>query len=122
MTCWSSAPPARYADHTASGTALPPRLWMRPGNSSPAPPSSLSSPAPPYNFATLPQVEDVDAFWDMKQRGVAYKRPDRYVDLVLPKNSFIAAFIGGLVVNTRMNFLGGFLAIGACLVPSSSDR
>ena len=31
----------------------------------------------------------------MKQRGVAYHRPDRYVDLVLPKNSFIGAFIGG---------------------------
>ncbi|MGE3988745.1 cbb3-type cytochrome c oxidase subunit I [Pseudorhodoplanes sp.] len=56
---------------------------------------ATSSPAPPYNFATLPQVGDTDAFWDMKQRGVAYKRPDRYVDLVLPRNTFIAAFIGG---------------------------
>ena len=56
---------------------------------------ATSSPPAPYNFAVLPQVRSVDAFWDMKQRGVAYHRPDRYVDLVLPKNSFIGAFIGG---------------------------
>jgi cytochrome o ubiquinol oxidase subunit 1 len=56
---------------------------------------ATSSPPAPYNFAVLPQVRSVDAFWDMKQRGVAYQRPDRYVDLVLPKNSFIGAFIGG---------------------------
>ena len=36
-----------------------------------------------------------DAFWDLKQRGIAWKRPDFYVDLVLPKNSFVGAFIGG---------------------------
>jgi cytochrome o ubiquinol oxidase subunit I len=54
-----------------------------------------SSPPAPYNFAVLPQVESVDAFWDMKQRGVAYRRPDHYVEIVLPKNTFIGAFIGG---------------------------
>jgi cytochrome o ubiquinol oxidase subunit I len=31
----------------------------------------------------------------MKQRGLVYQRLDRYVDLVLPKNSFIGAFIAG---------------------------
>jgi cytochrome o ubiquinol oxidase subunit I len=56
---------------------------------------ATSSPPAPYNFALLPQVRSVDGFWDMKQRGVAYQRPDRYIDLVLPKNSFIGAFIGG---------------------------
>jgi cytochrome o ubiquinol oxidase subunit 1 len=54
-----------------------------------------SSPPAPYNFAVLPQVQSIDAFWDMKQRGVAYKRPKRYSEIVLPKNSFIALFIGG---------------------------
>jgi cytochrome o ubiquinol oxidase subunit 1 len=53
-----------------------------------------SSPAAPYNFAVLPEVQGIDAFWDMKQRGVAYQRPDHYVELILPKNSFIGAFIG----------------------------
>lgn len=56
---------------------------------------ATSSPAAPYNFAVLPQVQSIDAFWDMKRRGVAYKRPDRYVDITLPKNTFIGAFIGG---------------------------
>ena len=58
-----------------------------------------------YNFAMLPQVRSVDAFWDMKRRGVAYQRPDLYVDLVLPKNSFIAAFIG------RAGFVFGFAMV-----------
>jgi cytochrome o ubiquinol oxidase subunit I len=56
---------------------------------------ATSSPPAPYNFAVLPRVRSADAFWDMKQRGLADRRPDRYVDLVLPKNSFIGAFIGG---------------------------
>jgi cytochrome o ubiquinol oxidase subunit 1 len=43
----------------------------------------------------LPQVETVDAWWDMKQRGVAYQRPAKYEAITLPKNSFIGAFIGG---------------------------
>jgi cytochrome o ubiquinol oxidase subunit 1 len=54
-----------------------------------------SSPPAPYNFALVPQVQSIDAFWDMKQRGVAYERPDRYVDIVLPKNTFLSAVIGG---------------------------
>ncbi len=54
-----------------------------------------SSPPAPYNFALVPQVQSIDAFWDMKQRGVAYERPDRYVDITLPKNTFLSAVIGG---------------------------
>jgi len=56
---------------------------------------ATSSPAAPYNFAVLPQVQSVDAWWDMKARGVAYKRPQQYEDITLPKNTFIAAVIGG---------------------------
>jgi cytochrome o ubiquinol oxidase subunit 1 len=66
---------------------------------------ATSSPAAPYNFAVLPQVQSIDAWWDMKQRGVAYQRPDRYVPLVLPKNSFIGAFIGGV------SFVFGFAMV-----------
>jgi cytochrome o ubiquinol oxidase subunit 1 len=56
---------------------------------------ATSSPPAPYNFAVLPQVQSIDTFWDMKQRGVAYNRPDHYVDIVLPKSTFIGPFIGG---------------------------
>ena len=34
---------------------------------------STSSPPPAYNFAFTPIVHDIDAWWDMKQRG--YHRP-----------------------------------------------
>jgi cytochrome o ubiquinol oxidase subunit 1 len=56
---------------------------------------ATSSPAAPYNFAVLPQVQSIDAFWDMKKRGVAYQRPASYTDIVLLKNSIVGAFIGG---------------------------
>jgi cytochrome o ubiquinol oxidase subunit 1 len=55
-----------------------------------------SSPPAPYNFAVLPEIHDREAFLDMKQRGVAYKRPAKYHDILLPKNSSIGLFIGGL--------------------------
>src|ERR1700691_2174264 len=38
---------------------------------------STSSPPPAYNFAVLPQVESLDAFWAMKQRGSSRLR-ERY--------------------------------------------
>ena len=36
---------------------------------------ATSSPPPPYNFAVLPRVETIDAFWEMKRRGLAGERP-----------------------------------------------
>jgi cytochrome o ubiquinol oxidase subunit 1 len=35
----------------------------------------------------LPDVRDIDAFSDMKSRGVAYHKPDRYSDIDIPKNT-----------------------------------
>jgi cytochrome o ubiquinol oxidase subunit I len=66
---------------------------------------ATSSPPAPYNFAILPEVESIDAFWDMKRRGVARERPDRYEPILLPKNSFIPLFIGGTA------FVFGFAVI-----------
>src|SRR5207237_3413243 len=31
---------------------------------------ATSSPPPAYNFAVLPRVETIDAFWEMKRRGL----------------------------------------------------
>ena len=32
---------------------------------------ATSSPPPAYNFAVLPRVETIDAFWEMKRKGLA---------------------------------------------------
>jgi cytochrome o ubiquinol oxidase subunit 1 len=55
-----------------------------------------ASPAAPYNFAVIPEVRSLDAFHDMKARGVADRRPERYEDIVMPKNSAFGVVIGGL--------------------------
>jgi cytochrome o ubiquinol oxidase subunit 1 len=55
---------------------------------------STASPPPAYNFAVLPQVESLDAFWAMKQRGPAVP-VDHYESIEVPSNSpngFITAF------------------------------
>ena len=55
-----------------------------------------SSPPAPYNFAVIPEVRERDAFLDMKTRGVAYVRPTRYADIVVPKNSAFGVVVGAL--------------------------
>jgi cytochrome o ubiquinol oxidase subunit 1 len=55
---------------------------------------ATSSPPPPYNFAVLPQVETIDAFWEMKRKGLAAVEPV-YETIEMPRNSptgFITAF------------------------------
>jgi cytochrome o ubiquinol oxidase subunit I len=52
------------------------------------------SPPPAYNFAVLPRVETIDAFWEMKRKG---RRPVEavYEAIHMPRNSptgFITAF------------------------------
>jgi cytochrome o ubiquinol oxidase subunit 1 len=64
-----------------------------------------ASPAAPYNFAVVPAVHDRDEFLGMKERGVAYRRPDRYQDIVMPKNSAFGVVLGAL------SFLLGFAVI-----------
>jgi|YelNatPaOPRAMG01_1025707.scaffolds.fasta_scaffold00811_13 cytochrome o ubiquinol oxidase subunit 1 len=64
-----------------------------------------SSPPPPYNFPNIPVVRDVDAFMDMKERGVAYQRPAEYHDIEMPKNAPHGLIIGGLA------FVFGFAMI-----------
>src|SRR5215475_10393514 len=55
---------------------------------------STTSPPPAYNFAVLPRVETIDAFWHMKRTGRAAVEP-AYEAIELPRNSpagFITAF------------------------------
>jgi cytochrome o ubiquinol oxidase subunit 1 len=60
---------------------------------------STASPPPAYNFAVLPTVETIDAFWHMKHTG----RPPRasaYEAIEMPRNSpagFITAFFATIM-------------------------
>jgi cytochrome o ubiquinol oxidase subunit 1 len=56
---------------------------------------STSSPPPAYNFAVLPNVESVDAFWHMKRSGRRPPAEPAYEAIEMPHNSpagFITAF------------------------------
>ncbi|WP_329743562.1 cytochrome o ubiquinol oxidase subunit I [Dyella sp. A6] len=57
---------------------------------------STASPAPFYNFATIPHITSLEQHWDDKTTGVAYRKPERYEDIHMPKNTpagiVIAAF------------------------------
>ena len=53
---------------------------------------ATSSPPAPYNFAIIPVVRKIDAFLDLKEKGV--ERPDRYQDIAMPRNTGKGFLIG----------------------------
>jgi len=65
---------------------------------------ATSSPPPPYNFAVLPRVETIDAFWEMKRRGVTRVEPT-YETIEVPRNTPIGFLIAFFAV------VAGFSAI-----------
>jgi cytochrome o ubiquinol oxidase subunit 1 len=55
---------------------------------------ATTSPPPAYNFAVLPRVETIDAFWHMKRTGRRLLEPE-YETIEMPRNSptgFVTAF------------------------------
>ncbi|MGA9262375.1 MAG: hypothetical protein WBV95_10415, partial [Desulfobacterales bacterium] len=58
-----------------------------------------------YNFAKTPVVHDIDAFMDMKEKGIAYKPPDRYHDIFMPRKTGKGFVIGVL------SFVFGFAMV-----------
>lgn len=66
---------------------------------------STSSPPPFYNFAIVPHVQKLDAFWDMKQRGELLHYPQQYTPIHMPKNTAAGVIIAFFLT------LFGFAAI-----------
>lgn len=56
---------------------------------------STSSPPPEYNFAVQPVVTSLDAFRELKDSGAAYRWPERYEDIEVPRNSVTGLALGG---------------------------
>lgn len=78
---------------------------------------ATSSPPAIYNFPKIPVVDDIDAFVDMKEKGVAYRQPDHYDDIEMPKNAPHGLILGGLafVFGFAMVWYIWWLAILAAL-------
>ncbi len=56
---------------------------------------STSSPPPAYNFAFTPIIHQLDAWWDMKQRG--YERPTSgYIPIHMPANTGAGVILAGI--------------------------
>ncbi|ANF59396.1 cytochrome o ubiquinol oxidase subunit I [Halotalea alkalilenta] len=66
---------------------------------------SISSPAPFYNFAETPVVHERDAFWDMKEKGTAYKRPEKYQPIHMPR------YTGAGVIIALFSLVMGFALV-----------
>ncbi len=84
---------------------------------------STKSPAPVYNFATLPAVSERDAFWEMKRSTKSLPKPV-YRDIFIPKNTpfplviaslaFLCGF--GLVWHIYILPTMGLIGIIACII------
>ena len=84
---------------------------------------SIPSPAPAWNFARLPQVEQTDAYWEMKRAGsVGRPKLGSYVDLHLPRNTPVGIFIAffavilGFALIWRIDWLAAVGLTGAVAV------
>jgi cytochrome o ubiquinol oxidase subunit 1 len=77
-----------------------------------------ASPPAPYNFAVIPKVKTIDAFHDMKARGVAYRKPDHYDDIVMPKNTAAGVVLAGFafVLGFAVVWYIWWLAIASAVV------
>ncbi|MFB9330499.1 cbb3-type cytochrome c oxidase subunit I [Paenibacillus aurantiacus] len=92
---------------------------------------SIPSPAPLYNFATLPQVQEQDDFWEDKQRKAnglpSTKKPQAIEPIHMPKNSaipfimsvcwFVAGF--GFVFDWLFFAIPGMIGVFICLLARS---
>jgi cytochrome o ubiquinol oxidase subunit 1 len=57
---------------------------------------ATASPPAAYNFAVVPYVHDVDAWWAIKQAGRAGYKPARFQDIIMPADSSAGIVIGAM--------------------------
>jgi cytochrome o ubiquinol oxidase subunit I len=86
---------------------------------------ATASPPPAWNFAVLPQVTDLDALWNKKQRQrpqqAQLQKERKFEPIEMPKNSatgFITAFfavVSGFALIWHIWWMAGLGAIGIFL-------
>jgi cytochrome o ubiquinol oxidase subunit I len=57
---------------------------------------ATTSPPAAYNFAVIPHVKSIDAWWAMKQAGMAGRRPGRFHDIIMPDASSAGVIFGAM--------------------------
>ena len=57
---------------------------------------ATASPPAAYNFAVVPHVHGIDAWWGMKQTGRAGHKPARFHDIIMPADSSTGVVIGAM--------------------------
>jgi cytochrome o ubiquinol oxidase subunit 1 len=90
---------------------------------------SIPSPAPIYNFAIPPMVDQIDPLWAIK-RGEAPKNPAHYHDIILPINTAVSPYIGFLALTFAFCMvwyiywlaIASFVGIVALLVIRLSEK
>jgi cytochrome o ubiquinol oxidase subunit 1 len=65
---------------------------------------ATSSPPPAYNFAVLPGVATIDAFWNMKQKGLPPAEP-AYQAIEMPRNTPIGLIIAFFATVTGFSLI-----------------
>ena len=90
---------------------------------------STTSPPPFYNFAVLPEVHDIDAFWDMKHAKTKPKKPV-YDDIHMPKNTPLGLYVGicgflacfGFIWHMMWLAVVGAIGIIICMIVRLADK
>ncbi|WP_273823389.1 cytochrome o ubiquinol oxidase subunit I [Pseudomonas asplenii] len=91
---------------------------------------ATASPPPVYNFAQQPVVDDLDAYWGMKERGISTLTHTDYRQIHMPSNTSagllisLFTFLCGFALVWHIGWLAvlGLVAAGVALIVRSHDE